>query len=215
MNSQQKCRYRLVGLCGTDASMNAVEVLVSVRGYIKHFFGCEECRKNFLRGARHMDDTVLSNRDAVLFLWRSHNKANYWLRRDVTEDPHHPKVQFPDISQCSTCHVTLANGSVVWNEESVFQFLQQMYSGTSVIRDSESAGMQPVNYRNGIMKKPFNSANHGVTFTFVQNNINATQLDISLCLAFYGLCTGLLALLYYRFCQKCRSRKNSSSHSLV
>jgi len=195
--------------------MNAVEVLLSVRGYIKHFFGCEECRRNFLRGARHMDDIVLSDRDAILFLWRSHNKANYWLRRDVTEDPRHLKVQFPDPSQCSACHVTLTNGSVTWNEESVFQFLQQMYSGPNVIRDSESAGMQPVSYHSGNSKRLITDSNRSISFTSVLSSINATRLDVSLCLAFYGLCMGLLALLYYRFCRKFRSRKNSSSFSLV
>jgi len=215
VNPQYRWRQDLAGLCLTDASMNAVEVLLSVRGYIKHFFGCEECRRNFLRGAKHMDDVVLSDRDAVLFLWRSHNKANYWLHRDVTEDPQHPKIQFPDLSQCSTCRLTLANGSIIWNEESVFLFLQQMYSGPNVVRDSESAGMRPVNYRRGNSNQLIADDNHKTRFTLMPSNINVTQIDIGLCLAFYGLCTGLLALLYYRFCRKCRSWKNSSSFSLV
>ena len=104
--------------------MSAIQVLLAVRGYIKHFFGCDECRRNFLRGAARMDDIVLTDRDAVMFLWRSHNKANYHLHRDETEDPKHPKVQFPNVAQCSACHLTLANGSVAWNEEAVYQFLQ-------------------------------------------------------------------------------------------
>jgi len=199
--------------------MNAVEALVAVRGYIKHFFGCDECRRNFLRGARHMDDVVLSDRDAVLFLWRSHNKANYWLRGDATEDPEHPKIQFPDQSQCPACHVTLTNGSVVWNEDSVYQFLQRMYSGAYIARDSESAGMRPVNplWRNS--GRPTANEKQRISFNvvtmFVPDVINATRLDVSLCLAFYVFCTGLLALLYYRFCRGYRSRKSSASFPTV
>jgi len=186
--------------------MNAIEVLLAVRGYVKHFFGCDECRRNFLRGAVHMDDTVLTDRDAVMFLWRSHNKANYHLRRDLTEDPQHPKVQFPDPSQCLACHFSAVNGSVVWNEDFVFRFLSQMYSRLNVVRDSESVGMRPVQFR---WKNSDKSSEDGD----VDYSVNATQLDISLCLAFYGLCSGLLGLLYCRFCRRFRSRKNSSSSS--
>jgi len=200
--------------------MNAVEVLLAVRGYIKHFFGCEECRKNFLRGAAHLDDVVFSDKDAVLFLWRSHNRANHWLRRDVTEDPQHPKVQFPNLSQCPTCHKTSANGSVVWEEDSVYEFLQSMYSGASIVRDSESVGMRPVPFRWENSYRPPEDGTYAVNFVsvvtaYVPNIINATRLDVSLCLAFYILCTGLMGLLYWRFCRPCRSRKNSSSFSLV
>jgi len=194
--------------------MNAVQVLLAVRGYVKHFFGCEECRKNFLRGAVHLDDVVFSDRDAVLFLWRSHNKANYWLQRDITEDPRHPKVQFPDLSQCPACRETLSNGSVVWNEDSVVQYLQSMYSGTNVVRDSESVVLRPVEQRWQSSDED-DKRDVDFTFTFMPSIINATRLDISLCLAFYILCTGLLGLLYYRFCRRCRSRKNSSSQLLV
>jgi len=191
--------------CGPiDSSMNAIEVLLAIRGYIKHFFGCKECSRNFLRGAAHLDDMVLSDRDTVMFLWRSHNKANYFLRNDLTEDPQHQKVQFPDLSQCPSCHVTAPNGSVIFDDDAVFQFLQRMYSGTNIIRDSESVGMRPVNDRR-----------RGVNFAFVPTVIDVSSLDVSLCLVFYILCTGLLGLLYLWFCRQRRGRKNGSSFSLV
>jgi len=193
---------------GVDPSMSAVDVLLAVRGYIKHFFGCEECRRHFLRGAAHMDDVVVSDRDAVLFLWRSHNKANYFLHDDLTEDPDHPKVQFPDQSQCPACRVTSENGSVSWNEDAVFRFLQWMYSSPGLVRDSESIGMRPV----GDADTPVEDSRHGVDFAVLPGVINATRLDVSLCLAFYVLCTGLLGLLYFRFCRRSRSRKNSSPY---
>jgi len=188
--------------------MNAVDVLLAVRGYIKHFFGCEECRRHFLRGTAHMDDIVVSDRDAVFFLWRSHNKANYFLHGDLTEDPDHPKVQFPNQLQCPACHVTSENGSVSWNEDAVFRFLQWMYSSPGLVRDSESVGMRPVGDADTLMEHDGN----GVQFAVFPGVINATRLDVSLCLAFYILCTGLLGLLYFRFCRRSRNRKNSSPY---
>jgi len=194
----------------SDGSMNAVEVLLAVRGYIKHFFGCEECRQHFLRGTRHMDDVVVSDRDAVLFLWRAHNTANYFLHGDLTEDPRHPKVQFPDVTQCPACHVTAVNGSAVWSEDSVFQFLLRMYSGSGLAHDSESVGMRLVESGNSDPRME-GGAEHGVDFALVPSMVNATRLDVSLCLAFYILCTGLMGLVYYRFCRPIRGRKTSSS----
>jgi len=190
--------------------MNAVSTLLAVRGYIKYFFGCEECRKHFLRGTRNLDDVVVTDRDAVLYLWRSHNTANYFLHGDVTEDPQHPKVQFPDPTQCPACHKTALNGSAIWNEDSVFQFLLRMYSGPGLVHDSESVGMRPAMESGNSDPQMDGGGGHGVDFALVPSVVNATRLDVSLCLAFYILCTGLMGLLYYRFCRPFRSRKNSS-----
>jgi len=208
-------------MCVTDPSMDAVDVLLAVRGYVKHFFGCEECRKNFLRGARHIDDAVVSDRDAVLFLWRSHNKANDRLHRDVTEDPQHPKVQFPDRVQCPGCHGTSKNGSAAWNEDKVFEFLLRMYSSPiTMVKDSEAVGMRPVQYRwenseKHVVAPQLGVSSASVVSSFVPSLINATKLDVSLCVAFYALCSGLLGLMYYRFCRRFRVRKPSSSYWLV
>ena len=201
--------------------MNAFDVLLAVRGYVKHFFGCEQCRRNFLRGAVHIEDVVHSDRDAILFLWRSHNKANHHLRRDVTEDPDHPKVQFPDRQQCPACHATSGNGSAIWDEDAVFRFLQRMYCGPNAVHDSESAGMGPANYRpknraGELSERADRRDSFSASVTaFTSSVINATRLDVSLCLAFYVLCSVILGLLYCRFCRRRCGRKNSSPYSSV
>ena len=39
--------------------------------------------------------SVNSKKDAVLWLWESHNEVNDRLKADETEDPEFPKIQFP------------------------------------------------------------------------------------------------------------------------
>ena len=48
--------------------------------------------------------TVDSPQAAVLWLWQAHNKANARLSGDPTEDPRHPKVQFPGAELCPKCY---------------------------------------------------------------------------------------------------------------
>ena len=90
-----------------DENLDAKDVLIAIRGYVKHFFGCRECSTNFMQSAVHIEDRVRTADDAVLFLWRSHNKANKNLRGDLTEDPEHPKVQFPSIEQGPAVMLTM------------------------------------------------------------------------------------------------------------
>ena len=119
----------------TDRDSEARKTLIAIRGYVQHFFGCEECSRNFMKGAVHIENRVQTAEDAVLFLWRSHNKANFHLRGDLTEDPTHPKLQFPTVDQCRTCHRVYSNGSVVWIENQVFSFLKSMYGRANIVED--------------------------------------------------------------------------------
>ena len=128
------------------------EVLLSMRGYIQEFFGCRECSKNFAKGAVHIEEKVLYADDSIMFLWRSHNKANSHLHGDVTEDPEHPKVQFPPWEMCPSCHgEKKGDDAIQWNEPAVLQFLKALYSkdnihsdipGGKTDKDEEAEGKQ-------------------------------------------------------------------------
>jgi hypothetical protein len=51
-------------------------VLRAVFGFVRNFFGCDYCRRHFDQMAR--DDGLLDVRnktEAVLWLWRAHNKV--------------------------------------------------------------------------------------------------------------------------------------------
>lgn len=53
-----------------------LEVLNTMRCYVKHFFGCQECAQHFEAMAAKSMDQVKSRREAVLWLWSHHNEVN-------------------------------------------------------------------------------------------------------------------------------------------
>lgn len=111
------------------------KVLRAMHGYIKHFFGCTNCSQHFQdMAARNRIFDVKENDKAILWLWISHNEVNLRLAGDVTEDPEHPKIQFPSVTQCPECR--LARGA--WNLPEVYEYLQKLY-GNIRTQDTRSA----------------------------------------------------------------------------
>ncbi|KAL5012751.1 hypothetical protein ScPMuIL_011302 [Solemya velum] len=118
-------------------NFNPKEVLLAVKGYMTHFFGCDECSKNFGRMAATIDMEVTLPKDSVLWLWRAHNKANKRLHGDESEDPSHPKIQFPSSYSCPDCCTTADNGiDLQWDEDEVLKFLVRFYSN-NIIHDEK------------------------------------------------------------------------------
>lgn len=128
-------QYIICVIFCTDTDSNPLEVLYGMRAYIQKFFGCQECCKNFGRMAKSMDTDIVNDQDGVLWLWRAHNKANKRLHGDATEDPEHPKIQFPSREICETCHKEAEGENIEWNEKAVYGFLKIAYSKTSIIQD--------------------------------------------------------------------------------
>lgn len=154
-----------------------------------------------MRGARHIEDRVHSDRDAVLFLWRSHNKANFHLHGDATEDPEHPKLQFPSVLQCPACHVATDNGTDSFDEDAVFRFLSAMYAADRFMHDAEPLVDLTTERTSGITSILRVLGGHRAS---VDRFVVITRLDISLCLAFYFICIILLVIFYMKFCRRCR-----------
>ncbi|ELU03567.1 hypothetical protein CAPTEDRAFT_218956 [Capitella teleta] len=111
-----------------DPAFKPKEVLTCMRSYIQEFFGCRECAKNFGKGAVYIEERVNTADDAILFLWRSHNKANFHLHGDETEDPAYPKIQFPSRESCPQCHLEKDGDEIKWDEGTVLTFLKTMFS---------------------------------------------------------------------------------------
>lgn len=104
-------------------------VLRAMHGYIKNFFGCTECAGHFqAMAARNRIFDVKENDKAVLWLWIAHNEVNLRLAGDVTEDPEHPKIQFPSVAKCPECR--LARGA--WNLPAVYMYLQNVYGSSNI-----------------------------------------------------------------------------------
>lgn len=115
-----------------DADMDPQEVLNAMRGYIGLFFGCDECAVNFEKMATLIANEVRSPQSSVLFLWRAHNKANARLHGDVTEDPQHPKLQFPSKHACPECHVAYGDN---WSDDHVYSYLLGLYGDGNIVQD--------------------------------------------------------------------------------
>ncbi|XP_043218688.1 sulfhydryl oxidase 1-like [Amphibalanus amphitrite] len=99
-------------------------VLPAVHGYVKHFFSCRHCSRHFQQMAA--EDglfNVSSTEDSLLWLWRAHNRVNGRIAGDVTEDPLHPKRQFPDRKLCPYCFV-----GDQYDTYEVIDFLLQFYA---------------------------------------------------------------------------------------
>ena len=95
---------------------------------------------NFNKGAKFIEERVHKPDDGILYLWIMHNRANYRLHGDITEDPHHPKIQFPGRDLCLDCLVddTLKNGKPNWDEVKVLEFLKMFYSSKNIRTKPES-----------------------------------------------------------------------------
>lgn len=75
--------------------------------------------------------------DSVFWLWQAHNKVNMRLKGDETEDPMHPKVQFPTDVQCPNCRVAMDDNNQ-WDLTNVFEFLLSHYSPEKIMVTDES-----------------------------------------------------------------------------
>lgn len=122
-----------------------MEIPSAVRNYVKHYFACRECSEHFMNETSdiHRLDGK-THYEAVIYLWKGikkdsldtdllhrvsdvvHNAVNRRLHGDVTEDPQHPKIQFPSESLCSTCRSM--NGTDSFNLSSTVDFLLNYYS---------------------------------------------------------------------------------------
>lgn len=105
------------------------KVLQAMHGYVKNFFGCTECAQHFQAMAkRNRLFDVKENDKAILWLWISHNEVNLRLAGDITEDPEHPKIQFPSAVNCPECR--LVRGA--WNLPTVYHYLQKVYGAANI-----------------------------------------------------------------------------------
>ena len=101
--------FHLLIAQSTDAT--AAGDLATVRGWIDGFFGCADCRTNFMAMSVDLASNVRTRDDAVLWLWQAHNSVNLRLAQEqfgqtnlFKYDPAAPKVAWPSASDCPDCH---------------------------------------------------------------------------------------------------------------
>lgn len=106
--------------------------LTVIKEFVHSFFQCKDCAEHFLEGANSVDaKSVVSKRDAILWLWKMHNKVNKRLSEEMDEagkgDPKFPHVQWPTNDMCTDCMFESS-----WNEDKVYNFLFDHYQGDHV-----------------------------------------------------------------------------------
>ncbi|XP_059612914.1 sulfhydryl oxidase 1 isoform X2 [Phlebotomus argentipes] len=129
-----------------NVSTDPLEVLHAMHGYIKHFFGCTDCSNHFQEMAKkNRMFSVASQDNAILWLWSAHNEANKRLSGDTTEDPAHPKIQFPGAAECPQCRRgdnASHNDEDSWDRTEVLFYLRRIHSPQNISRlgvDDEAA----------------------------------------------------------------------------
>uniref|UniRef100_UPI00398F276E sulfhydryl oxidase 1 n=1 Tax=Pristiophorus japonicus TaxID=55135 RepID=UPI00398F276E len=113
------------------ARTDPLEVLHTLRLYVKHFFGCRECATHFEAMAAESMDRVSSSDQAILWLWSRHNRVNNRLAGALSEDPRFPKLQWPPPDLCAECHSEV-RGEHVWITDAVLHFLKVYYSPENI-----------------------------------------------------------------------------------
>ncbi|XP_074402493.1 sulfhydryl oxidase 1 [Zonotrichia albicollis] len=111
-----------------------LEVLSTMRCYVRHFFGCQECAEHFEAMAAQSMDRVASREEAILWLWSHHNEVNARLAGGDTEDPKFPKLQWPPPDLCPQCHKE-ERGVHAWEEPAVVTFLKAHFSPANIYMD--------------------------------------------------------------------------------
>ena len=145
-------------------------VLTTMVEYVEQFFGCRDCAENFLKEAEHgvaVRREVKTTQDSILWLWKTHNKANLRLKGDLqTDDPAYPKSVFPEEKFCPQCFITkntYEEESNTWsvdkkeyNVMKTLKFLKDLYSDIKMsnltISDEAHADVRNINPRFSLKK---------------------------------------------------------------
>uniref|UniRef100_A0A8C8AMS1 Sulfhydryl oxidase n=1 Tax=Otus sunia TaxID=257818 RepID=A0A8C8AMS1_9STRI len=120
-----------------------LEVLSTMRCYVRHFFGCQECAQHFEAMAAESMDRVAGREEAVLWLWSHHNEVNARLAGGDTEDPNFPKLQWPPPDMCPQCHRE-ERGLHAWDQPAVLTFLKAHFSPANIYLDYAEADPVPM-----------------------------------------------------------------------
>eukprot|EP01023_Acetabularia_acetabulum_P003730 TRINITY_DN11545_c0_g1_i2.p1 TRINITY_DN11545_c0_g1~~TRINITY_DN11545_c0_g1_i2.p1 ORF type:complete len:521 (-),score=66.06 TRINITY_DN11545_c0_g1_i2:596-2116(-) len=126
-----------------EEQLGGLTWLRGVEAYIRYFFGCSTCQKHFMELITTQEaQAITSRRDAVVWMWQSHNKVNKRLAQEEKEqgtgDAGFPKLQWPPVSLCSDCYLTNNEVEPAWSYPHIYQFMMHYYGGMDVDAEPES-----------------------------------------------------------------------------
>lgn len=181
-------------------------VLPNIKRYIKYFFTCEECVQNFFKMDQNVERDANTSAEVVLWLWAAHNQVNHRLSGDITEDPQHPKIQFPSPSMCPNCRLKEEESAdIKWDEIQVLRFLRHFYGKQNIVSSDIAHPNSEVNsYTSGNMVISLKNVSLYEKWNFQW----FTNTDISLCVSLYIVSALLLVLIFLLFRQRRRRKKS-------
>jgi len=160
-----------------------------------------------------MENELKAPQDVVMWLWNAHNKVNRRLSGDITEDPKHPKIQFPSRAMCPRCRIEENGNEIVWDKAIVLRFLLHFYGKEYIVHDDESTGDLKIKDDNQSSENE-DSGNSSMVILF--NNVSFfdkwqfrwfTFADFSLCISLYLVSALLLVIIFLIFRQRRRRKK--------
>ena len=77
---------------------------------------------------------VETAQDAILWLWKAHNRVNVRLKDDVSDDPVFPKKVFPDKENCPACY----NEKVIKTNHVYDAYLHSRHANSSFDTSSQN-----------------------------------------------------------------------------
>lgn len=193
------------------------EVLFAIRGYVKYFFTCADCSEHFQQMASNLENEVQKPEDTILWLWRAHNKVNHRLSSDInTNDPKHPKVQFPPLKLCPECHdKTKQNEDSLqdeklesWDILRTLNFLITFYDKASIKQVKTTLHLPTRESRYPIPLKDSNALVIDRSKMIDSWKFKYfSGMDISLCVMLYIASATLMVILYFLFTLRKRKWK--------
>lgn len=178
-------------------------VLKAMKGFVEHFFGCQECARHFLQmseNGKTIEREVKNADDAVLWLWKAHNVVNARLSGDISDDNVFPKERFPNRQHCSDCYNSRVAGSDGWREyrlKSVLHFLHEMYA----MENLDFKGMKLTEPSDRDVRR--NHHEHGLVLVAEERHVDADNFareanaNTSFSSVFSGTDASLMFILYF------------------
>jgi thiol oxidase len=155
--------------------------------------------------SKNVEHEVHTHDDAVLWLWRAHNKVNKRLSKEPSTDPRFPKIAYPPADLCTECtgdrkgyNNTWNDSPSTWRDNVVLSYLKVHY-GVNNIRLTETDGTTGAN-----------DVRYFTSNKFVRViGFGMTYFDTSLCVVVYGTGVIILVVLYIYVLRR-RKRKRFS-----
>uniref|UniRef100_A0A0K2TD18 Sulfhydryl oxidase n=1 Tax=Lepeophtheirus salmonis TaxID=72036 RepID=A0A0K2TD18_LEPSM len=119
------------------SEVSSSTVAMAILEYVKNFFSCRHCAKNFMKKVDSIGHLPSNPTDVILWIWKIHNMANEKLRGDPTEDPKHLKIIWPSETNCPKCRSSEGSLEALgydWSKKELIDYITNVYKEESINR---------------------------------------------------------------------------------